>query len=269
MQPKPSHLGPAYAAQFADASVAAAYRHRPPYPAEVFAVLAGLAVASPRAVLDAGCGTGDIARNLVGAVDRVDAVDPSAAMLARGRALPGGDHPRLRWVAGPIETGPLAPPYALVTAGESLHWMEWAVALPRLRDALAPGGFLALVGRDTPGLPWAADLLALIRRYTTNREYQPYDLIAELELRGLFRKVGEHRTAPVPFRQTVAGYIESIHSRNGFSRDRMTDGAAVAFDAAVGDLLVPFCDDEGMLAMTVVGQIVWGRPHGAPRIGDD
>ena len=101
MLPKPKHLGPEYAAQFADRSVVAAYRHRPPYPAEVFEVLAGLIAATPyttRAVLDAGCGTGDVARNLVSRVDRLDAVDPSAAMLEAGRPLPGrrggrGPHP--------------------------------------------------------------------------------------------------------------------------------------------------------------------------------
>ena len=42
MLPKPSHLGPEYAAQFADRSVAEAYPHRPPYPAEVFDLLLGL-----------------------------------------------------------------------------------------------------------------------------------------------------------------------------------------------------------------------------------
>ncbi len=47
MLPKPKHLGPEYAAQFADRSVVTAYRHRPPYPAEVFDVLAGLIAATP------------------------------------------------------------------------------------------------------------------------------------------------------------------------------------------------------------------------------
>jgi hypothetical protein len=36
------HLAPQYGAQFADRSVAAAYRARPPYPDEVFERLAAL-----------------------------------------------------------------------------------------------------------------------------------------------------------------------------------------------------------------------------------
>src|SRR5579859_4306534 len=97
-QPKPRHLGPAYAAQFADAAVAAAYPTRPPYPAEVFEVLEGLLAGETRAVLDVGCGTGDLARPLAARVERVDAVDVSAAMLAVARQLPGGTRPGLRWL---------------------------------------------------------------------------------------------------------------------------------------------------------------------------
>src|SRR5439155_17899141 len=102
-----------------------AYRSRPPYPDELFEILAGLISDEPRVVLDAGCGTGEIARPLLGRVDRVDAVDFSPAMIERGRRSPGGDHPNLRWIVGRAEDVPLAPPYALITAGASLHWMDW------------------------------------------------------------------------------------------------------------------------------------------------
>jgi ubiquinone/menaquinone biosynthesis C-methylase UbiE len=90
MRPKPKHLGPQYGARFRDQSVVAAYAHRPPYPAEVFDVLARLVRDVPRTVLDLGCGTGDIACVFAPRVDRLDAVDPSPAMLARGRTLAGG-----------------------------------------------------------------------------------------------------------------------------------------------------------------------------------
>src|SRR5262245_11507173 len=80
LQQKPAGLAPEYAAQFQDRSVADAYHHRPPYPDEVFAILTGLITCEPRAVLDAGCGTGDIARRLAPLVARVDAVDFSPAM---------------------------------------------------------------------------------------------------------------------------------------------------------------------------------------------
>ena len=46
MRPKPDHLGPEYGAQFADASIAAAYGCRPPYPAAVIDLLAALILGS-------------------------------------------------------------------------------------------------------------------------------------------------------------------------------------------------------------------------------
>src|SRR5690242_19367942 len=133
MKPKPKQWSAEYASIFQDTSVVAAYQHRPPYPAQTFEILAGLIppTTSPRAVLDAGCGTGFVARPLARYVDRVDAADISAAMIAAGRSLPGGDDPRLRWFCGAIESVAVEPPYALIVAAASLHWMEWEIALPR------------------------------------------------------------------------------------------------------------------------------------------
>jgi SAM-dependent methyltransferase len=257
MRPKPAHLGPQYGAQFQDAAIVAAYLNRPPYPAKVFTRLRAL-LTGPAVALDAGCGTGDIARRLASLVERLDAVDISAAMIAAGRRLPGGDAPNLRWIVGGMEDAPLDPPYGLIVAGESLHWMEWSVVMPRLRDALASGARLALVGRVADE-PWANNLLSLILRYSTNRDFQPYDLIEELTSRGLFAVEGRATTEPEPFTQRLDDYIESIHSRNGFSRDRMTPESAAVFDAAARALVASHAPD-GMLTLGVRAELVWGQP---------
>ena len=65
MQPKPTFLGQQTASAFQEQSVAEAYQQRPPYPDAVFDILAGLAVDQPGRLLDAGCGTGFIARLMV------------------------------------------------------------------------------------------------------------------------------------------------------------------------------------------------------------
>ncbi len=257
--PKPKHLGPEYGAQFGDESIVAAYRHRPPYPAEVFEVLDGLMADGPRVVLDAGCGSGDLAVPLSRLVDRVDAVDPSAAMIHVARARAEADDLPIRFVLSSMEDAALSPPYALVTAAESLHWMDWDVVLPRVRDVLAPNGVLAIVGRIEQANPWWPELLKIIQVHSTNRDFQPYNLLAELEGRSLFRTLGRQGTAPVPLEQTVDDYIESVHSRNGFSRDRMTPEAAAAFDAVARELLDRFAD-AGMLRFEVAGSVVWGEP---------
>jgi hypothetical protein len=123
---------------------------------------------------------------------------------------------------------------------------------------MPPDGYVAILGR--PGLPtaWWPDLLAIIQRYTTNRDYEAYNLIDELTERGLFEQVGEERTPPLLFRQSMESYVESIHSRNGFSRDRMTSTAAAAFDAEVERLLGAHFPDR-TVEVEVVGRIVWGR----------
>ena len=98
VQPKPSHYSADYAAWFQDPLVIAAYPARPPYPEQVFELLASLVLDAPRAVVDVGCGPGDLARPLAPLVERVDAVDFAAGMLELGQSLPGGDASNVRWI---------------------------------------------------------------------------------------------------------------------------------------------------------------------------
>src|SRR5688572_812549 len=103
MTKRPPHLTQERADRFKDQSVVDAYPLRWPYPHETFEILAGLMASGTGIVLDAGTGTGDIARPLASRVGRVDAVDVSAAMLARARTRPGGDHPGLEWIESRLE----------------------------------------------------------------------------------------------------------------------------------------------------------------------
>jgi ubiquinone/menaquinone biosynthesis C-methylase UbiE len=260
--PKPKHLGVEYAAQFKDQSIAEAYQNRPPYPAGVFEILSKLITTEPRTVLDAGCGTGDVARPLVEfdqTLERIDAVDFSEAMLSKGRDLPGGTNPRLNWIESAIETAPLRPPYALVTAGESLHWFDWEKVFPLFQQILVPQGFVAVVGRSEHNSAWSGELLKLIQKFSTNKDFQPYNTIDEISKRGLFHKVGEQHPPPVKFTQSIESYVESIHSRNGFSRDRMTPEAAQAFDNQARDLLSEYTQ-TGSLELYIIGSVTWGLP---------
>lgn len=259
MLPKPTHLGPDYAAQFTDPSVVAAYHLRPPYPDEVFDVLADLIVDDQRRVLDVGCGTGAIARGLAPRVEQVDALDPSLGMLEKGGRLPGGDAASLTWVHGFAETASLDGLYALIVAGASVHWMEWDVVFPRFRSLLSAHGRFVIVGDRTLPNPWDADLQVLIDRFSTNREFQPYDVVEELEVRGLFRPLGRHETGAVPFAQDLQSYVESFHARNGFSRDRMDRQAADEFDRGMTALVAPYAPD-GIVQLHIAASIVWGEP---------
>jgi SAM-dependent methyltransferase len=258
MTDKPACFGQQYASAFREASVADAYAYRPTYPPAAFKVLAGLLPSKAQRLLDAGCGTGVLARNLTFLDIPIDAVDISPAMVERGQRLPNGDHPLIHWSVGAIETISLTPPYALITAGESLHWTDWHTVLPRFAKLLVPGGRLVLLDIGHQPLPWGDQLGQVIRQYSTNRDYQALDLIDELRRRDLFVEEGHTETAPWPFRQSIEDYIESFHGRASFSRERMLPAQAAAFDSAVRAMVMSYSHTS--VELRIVASIVWGSP---------
>lgn len=252
-----------FVTRFQDQSVVDRYHLRPTYPPQTFALLSDLIQDEPRAVLDVGCGTGNIARPLAEYVARIDAVDLSLPMLERARILSGGDSPKIRWLRGRAEDIALDPPYALITAGSCLHWMDWSVVLPRFARFLSPRGMLAIVYiPDGTPLLWRDGYLQLMRRFSTNQLYQPIDWIAELEKAHLFQRHGECTTASVTIRQTIEDYIAGQHALSSLSLDAMTAAQAAQFDAEMRALVAPYAEG-GLLTLEIVGGITWGKPLSA------
>jgi SAM-dependent methyltransferase len=259
---RPRHLAAEYAGQFRDEEVAAAYGHRPPYPPETFAIVEPLLGPRPRCVLELGAGTGDFTMGLAPSVDRLVAVEPSLAMLERGRCREGAAGAHVEWLPVAAEDYAFDGRYSAVVAAEAFHWLDWFLVVPRIAASLEPRGQLILVERilaDPP--PWEPDLRVLIREYSTNRDYVSYDIVVELESRGLITVSGRAETAAAPHRQAVDDYIESFHSRNGFSRARLPAGRAREFDDKLETLLGRYCPD-GTVRLPVQARIVWGRPVG-------
>ncbi len=260
MQPKPESFGTYYAEEFQKQQVVDAYRYRPPYPPEVFDILAHLITDEPRAVLDVGAGSGDIARQLIDSVERIDAVDPSLNMIERGKQLPNGNHPHLNWIYGAVENVPLMPPYALITAGSSIHWTDWPLAFPLFRALLTPNGHLAIIYRHVQPMPWDDDLKKLRALFSTRQAPRPSNVVNELKVRGFFRQLGEKKTTPIPFIQSSDDFIEGMHSRSSFSRESMGEQLAADFDQAIRDLLLHYYPD-GILPLHVVATVTWGIPE--------
>jgi SAM-dependent methyltransferase len=240
---------------FSDDEVAELYQYRAPYPQGVFAILERLVVA-PRVVLDAGAGTGALARHFPFSIERVDAVDPSAAMIARGRSLPGGDDARIRWIVGRAESAPLSPPYGLITVGASLHWMQAEVVLPRFRDALAPGARLAIVDTETTHSgEWRTEMLDIIRRYSPlEHHFETHEMVSQAVQHGVLLLEGEERTSPEPFDQSVDDYLRLLGSTSTLSRVTLGSRAA-AFDADCRDLFARH--RMSRIRSTVVGYVAW------------
>ena len=261
--PKPRHLAPEHGAQFRDAEVAAAYVHRPPYPAETFVILESLLGPRPRTVLELGAGTGDLTVGLAPLVDTLIAVEPSRPMRERGARRVAAASARVEWRNVAAEDHAFDGPYAAVVAAESFHWLDWYRVMPRIATSLGPSGHLVLVERVLAAPPpWNEGLRGLIDAYSTNRDYVPYDLVTELATRGLLAVAGTAFTAAVEHRQRVEDYVESFHSRNGFSRARLPSDHAREFDDGLRALVRRFCSDD-TVRLAVRARVCWGRPAAA------
>ena len=95
--------------------------------------------------LDVGCGLGALSRRLRTIVPAVTGIDKDQRSIQIAAAHPdAGD---IEYLHADFMTWPLVPAsFDLITAMASLHHMDAAVALERMRELLRPGGVLAIVG---------------------------------------------------------------------------------------------------------------------------
>ena len=121
--------------------VAAGYAaHRPVYPLELVQRLAALAL-TPELAWDAGCGSGQLSRQLADRFQRVVATDASAAQIAAAPA-----HPRIEYrVARAEASGLRARSVDLCVAAQAAHWFDLDRYYSEVRHVSRPGGVIALV----------------------------------------------------------------------------------------------------------------------------
>jgi SAM-dependent methyltransferase len=109
-----------------------------------------------RTILDLGCGTGLLTRELAVGGCQVVGVDPAPTMLAYARQQPGAD--RVQWVEG--DCGALGTPAAdlvIMTGNVAQVFLddaEWAATLRAIHAALRPGGHLAFESRNPDDRAW-------------------------------------------------------------------------------------------------------------------
>ena len=122
-----------------------------------------------RTILDLGCGTGLLTRELAVDGRKVVGVDPSPAMLAYARRQPGAD--RVRWIEG--DASALGTPGAdlvIMTGNVAQVFLddaEWAASLRAIQATLRSGGHLAFESRNPGDRAW--------ERWNPEATYEQFD----------------------------------------------------------------------------------------------
>jgi SAM-dependent methyltransferase len=145
MTPLPESAARRYGRVFDE--IAAEYdRHRPAYPDELIdqsCRIAGLGTGD--AVLEVGCGSGQLTRSLAGRGLRVTAVEPGTNLLSLARRnLEGAGE--VEFVNDRFEDARLPHErFLAVFSASAFHWTDPEVSWQKAADVLVPGGTLALV----------------------------------------------------------------------------------------------------------------------------
>jgi SAM-dependent methyltransferase len=133
-------------------------RYRPGYPPAVFdRIRAAFGLDETGRLLDIGCGTGEIARQLHADFENVLGLDISKEMLAEAeRQSAQAGITNCQWLCMPAEDiSEELGKFHLATLASSFHWMNQAVVLERVYALIDPGGGLVIMGN--PGGLWAGD----------------------------------------------------------------------------------------------------------------
>ncbi|HEY7277244.1 MAG TPA: class I SAM-dependent methyltransferase [Trebonia sp.] len=121
---------------------------RPGYPPELAGFVAATVGAGPgAAVLEVGCGTGQLTERLAPLGFALTAIDVGTSMIAVARErITAGD---VAFRAVPFEELDAADAsFDLVVSGAAFHWIDPEVRFRKAARLLRPGGWLAVAGYD-------------------------------------------------------------------------------------------------------------------------
>jgi SAM-dependent methyltransferase len=222
-------------------SAAAHYlKGRPAYPEALFERVSLLTdmVVLEDAVLDLGCGPGQIALGFAPYAGPITAMDPEPEMLriaaAMAEAAPFDFGKKIRFVEGSsFDLTPDLGTFHLVAIGRAFHWMDREDTLRRLDRMIAPGGSVALFGDKHPDLPqnaWRSVYSAVLDKYSAedsarklrkSTEFGSHETVLLASPFSRLERVGilEERVTP------IADFDARLLSLSSVSRDKIGDRA--------------------------------------------
>jgi 2-polyprenyl-3-methyl-5-hydroxy-6-metoxy-1,4-benzoquinol methylase len=149
---------------------------RPGYPAEVLDEVCTAAGLRPGAqVLEIGCGTGQLTRQLAGRGYQLTAIDLGASMVAAAERNVAD--PQVRFEVCAFEEFAAAGPFDLIVSATAFHWVDPSIGLAKCAQLLRPGGWLALLSTgEVYAEPFRTQLREQWTRYSrqiVRASYQP------------------------------------------------------------------------------------------------
>ena len=119
---------------------------RPGYPASAIDELVErCGIDRTAAVLEVGCGTGQLTRSLAPLGFRIRALEPGTALAGRARAVLAG-FPNVELATSTFEDAEERPScYDLVVSATAFHWIDPSISFAKAARLLRPAGHLALL----------------------------------------------------------------------------------------------------------------------------
>jgi SAM-dependent methyltransferase len=251
-------------------SAAEHYRKgRPAYALGLFdRVAERVGLAQSHAVLDLGCGPGQLALGFARFAGSVTAIDPEPEMLRIASADAAEAGFKIRFIEGSsYDIGPALGRFRLTAIGRAFHWMDRADTLQRLDGMIETDGALALFGDRHPELhenAWRAVYNTVLDRYsaedTARRQRKGPEWVEHesVLLASPFSRL--ERIGVIESRRTPVAQLEDrLLSLSSVSRDKIGAQADAMIDE-LREKLAPFVSNGEITEIVESQALIAMRP---------
>lgn len=230
-------------------------KYRVPYPQAMCDRLADtLGLDGSGALLDVGCGTGEVFGAIGSRLQSVVGIDPNAQMLQHAKRRLRSLRLDGRLVQSTFEAFQSEHRFRLITFGSSFHWVFRESARARLGELLEPEGALAVIGSNSVWNgteAWQKEAVRILESYLGERQagtgstYQAPKTRYEVFLGELFDEVRTVKS-PQPHAWTLDSFVGYLYSTS-FASPRVLGEKKEAFEAELRAALQPWLGRDGKL----------------------